>query len=212
MISIQAAQHYYTDHDTAHGFDHVLRVWRLAERIGREEGADLEILQGAALLHDVGRAEQVLTGADHAAVGAARAREILAGQPPEKVERVARCIAEHRFRVESPPSSLEAQVLFDADKLDALGAVGVARAYAAAGEYKQRLWAAVPADYAKRPVHEGQGDLESGEHTPVHEFEFKLVKLRDRLYTAAARRLAEERHAFMVAFFARLADEVQGKR
>jgi uncharacterized protein len=211
MIDPETAQRYYEEHDSAHGFDHVLRVWRLARRIGREEGADMQILQAAVLLHDVGRAEQMRTGACHAAVGARRAREILEGHPRERVERVAQAIAEHRFRGSRGPSSLEARVLYDADKLDAIGAIGVARAYAIAGATGQHLWASVSPEYANRPPTEGEGDLVSGMHTPVHEFRFKLIKLKERMFTSAGQTLAEERHRYMLGFFERLEGEVAGE-
>jgi uncharacterized protein len=146
MISIEEARQYYQGHESSHDFDHVLRVLALAERIARAEGGDLEVVRAAALLHDIGRAEEEATGGDHAAIGAARAREILAGHPPEKVEAVAAAIASHRFRSGPPPATPEARALFDADKLDAMGAIGVARAFARAGAHGQRLW--VPPDVA----------------------------------------------------------------
>jgi uncharacterized protein len=213
VISVQDAERYYTESDTAHGFDHVLRVWRLAMRIGTEEGADLEVLQAAALLHDIGRPTEEATGICHAEVGAAMAREILAARsvPAERIEAVACAIAEHRYRGTQAPQSLEARVLFDADKLDAIGAIGVARAFAVAGAQRQHLWAEVAEDVAARPPEEGRNDLTSGEHTPVHEFRFKLARLRDRMLTPAGRRLAEERHRTMVAFFDRLEREVAGE-
>lgn len=212
MISVEEAAGYYTENDAAHGFDHVLRVWRLAMRIGKEEGANLEVLQAAALLHDVGRPTERATGACHAEVSAAMAREILGARsvPAERIEAVADAIAQHRFRGTRTPESLEARVLFDADKLDAIGAIGVARAYAIAGAQGQRLWSEVPEDVASRRPEEGRNDLRNGEHTPAHEFRFKLARVRDRLFTQAGRRLAEERHQYMVAFFERLEREVAG--
>ena len=211
MIDVDAARAHYQGHDSAHGYDHVLRVWRLARRIGRAEGADMEVLQAAVLLHDVGRAEQLSTGECHAAIGARRAREILSGQPADQVERVAQAIQEHRFRGGAGPSTLVAQVLYDADKLDAIGAIGVARAYAIAGAMGQRLWARVSPAYANRPPTDGEGDLGSDEHTPMHEFVFNLVKLQSRLYTATGRKIAASRHCTMVAFFERLEAEVSGE-
>ena len=206
MITIEKARRFYEGADAAHGFDHVLRVLTLAERIGEAEGADMEIVRVAALLHDVARAETANTGRCHAQAGAERAREILRGGPTERVEAVAHAIATHRFRRGPAPETLEAQVLFDADKLDAIGAVGVARAYAIGGRRNSRLWADVPADYT-------EGDLASAcEHTPAHEFVFKLSKLKDQMHTATGKAIAEERHAYMVAFFERLAQEVLGQR
>ena len=206
MITVESARRFYDGADAAHDFDHVLRVLVLAERIGLAEGADMEVVRAAALLHDVARAETAGTGRCHAQVGAARAREILRGHPPERVEAVARAIESHRFRSGPAPATLEAKVLFDADKLDAIGAVGIARAYTVGGQRDARLWADVPPDYA-------EGDLSSDrEHTAAHEFAFKLSKLKDLIYTATGQAIAEERHAYMTAFFQRLGQEVQGER
>jgi uncharacterized protein len=199
MITIQEARQHYVGADAAHDFDHVLRVLALAERLARSEGADLEIVRAAALLHDMARGQ----GADHAQAGADLARRLLAGQPTERVEAVAHAIAAHRFRTGPPPQTLEAEVLHDADKLDAIGAIGVARAFARGGHEGQRLWAEVPPGYQ-------EATAAAGEHTPVHEYHVKLSKIRDRLLTESARRLAKERHDFMVAFFEQLEREVLG--
>ena len=205
MITTEEARRLYPKNDAAHGFDHVLRVLALAEKIGQAEGADMEIVRAAALLHDVARPEEESSGACHAQAGAQRAREILQGHPPEKVEAVAHAIAAHRFREKSIPQTLEAQVLYDADKLDAMGAIGVARAYAISGQARQRLWGPVPADYRG----EAQG---TPEHTAVHEFVFKLSRLKRTLFTPTAKAIAAERHRYMVEFFARLEREVKGER
>jgi len=206
MIAVNEARRFYESADAAHDFDHVLRVLALAERIAEAEGADLGIVRAAALLHDVARAETAGTGECHARAGAERARQILCDQPPARVEAVAHAIAAHRFRRGPSPATLEAKVLFDADKLDAIGAIGIARAYAVGGQRDSRLWAEVPLGYS-------EGDLASDrEHTAVHEFVFKLSKLQDRMYTATGKAIAEERHAYMVAFFQRLGQEVRGER
>jgi uncharacterized protein len=204
MITVEEARRLYPENDAAHDFDHVLRVLALAERIGQAEGADQEIVRAAALLHDVTRAEEKGTGACHARAGAQRAREILQGHPPEKVEAVAQAIAPHRFREKSTPQTLEAQILYDADKLDAIGAIGVARAYVVSGQMGQHLWGPVPADYQG----EAQG---TPEHTAVHEFVFKLSRLKETLFTPTAKAIAEERHRYMVEFFAQLEREVKGE-
>jgi len=209
MITVTQARRHYDGADTVHDFDHVLRVLRLAERIGQAESADMAIVCAAALLHDVGRAHAEAQGLDHAAFAAGRAREILAAHPQEAVEAVANAIAAHRFRTAPAPETLEARVLFDADKLDAIGAVGVARAFAYGGAHDQRLWAPIASvDETRWQVAGDDPDT----HTPVHEFVVKLSHLRERLYTPAGRAIAEERHAYMVGFFERLEDEAQGKR
>ena len=94
MITIVEARLYYEGADAVHDFDHVLRVLALAERIGQAEGADLEVVRAAALLHDGGREQAETDGLDHAAFAADRAREILARWPSEKVEAVAHAIAD----------------------------------------------------------------------------------------------------------------------
>lgn len=198
-ISIENAQRLYEKNDSAHAFDHVLRVYRLAERIGRAEGANLRILLTAALLHDIAHAEP-----DHHLRGAERARELLAGEPADFVDAVAHCIEAHRFRKGPEPQTLEARILQDADKLDAIGAIGVARAFAHAGHFNEPLWA--PLDVVKA------SPLDGPDHTPVHEYWHKLRHLADRLHTPTARAIARERHAFMEAFFRRLDEECRGLR
>jgi uncharacterized protein len=209
MITIKEARQHYENHDAVHDFDHVLRVLALAERIGQVEGADAEIVRTAVLLHDVGRAWASAEGIDHAAVGADQAREILAGQPSTKVEAVVHAIAAHRFRTSPEPETLEARVVFDADKLDAIGAIGVARVFAYGGAHGQRLWAPIEEVDAARWQAEGD---DHEKHTPVHEFVVKLSKLKGQLFTEAGRAIAKERHAYMTAFYARLEAEVRGKR
>ncbi len=198
-ITIEEARRLYGENDTAHAFDHVLRVYRLAERIGRVEGADMRVLLTAALLHDIARDDP-----DHHLRGAARARAILAGHPPDFVDAVAHCIEAHRFRKGPEPRTLEARILQDADKLDAIGAIGVARAFAHAGHYNEPLWA--PLDEVMHST------LDGPTHTPVHEYWHKLRHLADQLHTPTARAIARERHAFMEIFFRRLDQECRGER
>ncbi|MDY6876972.1 MAG: HD domain-containing protein [Chloroflexota bacterium] len=209
MITIEEARRYYEGADVVHDFDHVLRVLALAERIGRAEKADLEVVRTAALLHDVGRERAETAGLDHAAHAAGQAREILAGRSPAKVEAVAHAIAAHRFRTGPQPATLEAQVLFDADKLDVIGAIGVARAFAYAGAHNQRLWFPVENVDVDRWTEKGD---DPRNHTPVHEFIVKLSRVKERLFTPTGRAVAEQRHAYMVAFFERFDAEVRGEQ
>jgi uncharacterized protein len=210
MISLEEARALYEGADPIHDFSHVLRVLTLAERLAQEEGADLGIVRTATLLHDITRA--VDTGfaleadhsQDHAILAAREARRILADQPHEFVEAVAHAIEAHRFRNTIEPQTIEAKVLFDADKLDSIGAIGIARAFSYGGHLGQPLWGDVPSDY--------EPGLNESQHTAHHEFHVKLKHVKERLYTASGRRIAEDRHRFMVEFFERLAAEVQGRR
>ena len=203
MITVEKAREYYEGADAIHDFDHVQRVLTTAERLAREENADWEIVRTATLLHDVARGHGDRMAEDHARAGAEIARQLLSGHPAEKVEAVAHAVAAHRFRAGPAPQTIEAKVLHDADKLDAIGAIGVARAFAFGGFEGQRLWADVPPGYQ-------ESQATRLEHTPVHEFHMKLSKIKDRLLTPSARRLAEERHTFMVAYFEQLDREVRG--
>jgi uncharacterized protein len=209
MPAIETARAWYPAEDPVHGFDHILRVYRLAERLAAAEGADLEIVRAAVLLHDA--APPPLPGADpetrenHHHTSAAFARQVLAaeGWPEDRIQAVEHSIRAHRFRDPSTaPQTLEARVLFDADKLDAIGATGVARAVAYAALDGQPAYSPPSAEFIKT------GQKAPGEaHSAYHEYLFKLSKLADRLHTPAARRIAAGRCQFMAAFFERLAAE-----
>ncbi len=206
MITIDFARALYDDRDPVHDFDHVLRVLVLARRIGPAEGADMGIVETAVLLHDIQRAEEHDHEVDHAVAAAHYARDILSrlDPPPDAgfIDAVAHAIAAHRFRNTITPETLEAKVVFDADKLDAIGAIGVARAYAYSGMIRRKLWGEVPPGYA--------GD--SPDHTAHHEFVYKLARIQDQMQTETGRALARERHAYMAEFFTRLEQEIRGER
>lgn len=195
--------------DPAHDFDHVQRVTHLAVRIAAAERADLEVVRLAALLHDV----PVPAGCtdarqSHHLAAAEFARELLAGRglAPDRIANVVHCIAAHRFRDRTiVPATLEAKCLYDADKLDSIGAIGIARAFAFAGAHGSRLWRepwpSAPGDDAK-PA--------GPNYTPVHEFVYKLSRIAGTLHTATAQTMAAERHRYMCAFFDRLDAEMLG--
>jgi uncharacterized protein len=210
VLSIEEARALYGDADSVHDFDHILRVLALAERIAKVEGANPHIVRTAVLLHDWGRAEAQSAGRNHADVAGEQAERFLAsrGVPPAQIAAVVHAIVAHRFRADPMPQTLEAKALFDADKLDAIGAIGVARAFAYGGGHNQRMWA--PRDAVDVEHWERHGD-DPSEHTAVHEFLVKLARIRERLYTAEGRRIAENRHHYMAAFFDRLDAEVRGE-
>jgi uncharacterized protein len=207
IIAIDEAKTYYSTAESAHDFDHVLRVLAMAERLALAEGADLEIVRAATLLHDIARADEDMTGGDHAQMAAERARAIVLahGATAAQAAAIAHAITSHRFRGSTSPQTLEAKILFDADKLDSIGAIGVARAYQVSGALNQRMWSEVsPGAMATR-------DQRNSDHSAYAEFVVKLSKVRERLFTASARKIAEERHAYMANFFARLEQEIKGE-
>ncbi len=210
-ITPEFARTLYENADAAHAFDHVLRVTRLAVHIAQAEGADVEIVRVAALLHDVSEGRR-----EHHLASARMARELLAQAPSDFVDAVAHAIESHRFSQPPDPVTLEAQCLHDADKLDAIGAVGVARVFAFAGAHGNRLWTHPlseldqrigPDRDAYRRAHGGSQD-----YTPSHELLCKLAGLAENMYTATAHQIARERHDFMLAFFQRLDEEALGLR
>lgn len=201
------AKKHFSGAKYSHDWEHTLRVYKLCMHIGRIEGADLEVLAIAAYLHDVGRAYQdrLKGSVCHAEKGAEIARDILKNYPlPEdKKENIIHCIQSHRFRNSHHPHTLEAKVLFDADKLDAIGAVGIARAYLFAGEVGALLHNPDTDPAVVKPY--------SKDDTGHREYKVKLSHIKDRMLTNEGRHMAQERHAFMEAFFERFLKEHEGQ-
>ncbi|CAI8996636.1 HD domain-containing protein [Brevibacillus sp. IT-7CA2] len=194
---VAEAQKRFDGQDPAHDWQHNLRVMAMCERIGREEGADMEVLRLAALLHDIGRAEERQTGECHAEISARLAGEWLSERSMTEafISRVQSAILAHRFRKDRPPHTLEEKVLFDADKLDSIGAIGVARVFAYTGVIGQPI----------------QSD-DPNQHTPYKEYTWKLQRIKDKLFTKTAQKIAEDRHQFMTTFFEQWEWEVTGNR
>ncbi len=172
----------------SHGFDHTARVTRLCRTIGIREGADMAILIPAALFHDIARPLEEETGIPHEEQGGEMAEAYLRsiGYPGDMIYPITHAIRAHRYSSGIAPETLEAEILSDADKLDAMGAVGIARTFMQAGE-------------------DGTGIVGAVAH-----FHEKLLKLKDRMYTETATEIAEERHAFLVAFLVELEREEGG--
>lgn len=190
----------------SHGPDHTERVYRMALAIGAKLGARLDILAAAALLHDIGRRHETAGRGSicHARKGAEMAAATLAdlGFSAEDTEAIVHCIRSHRFRGGETPLTLEAEILFDADKLDSIGAVGIGRAFLFAGQIGARLHDA-EIDHAHTHPY-------SAEDTAYREFRVKLSRVRDQMRTGPGRKLAEQRHAFMEIFFDELNREIYG--
>lgn len=201
------AQQLYMMGDAAHDFDHVLRVAHLAVQIARAEGADEEVVLLAAFLHDIPSTLHTAVRASHHLAAAEFARNYLTMQDmaPAAVENVVHCIEAHRFRDQAiQPQTLEAQCLYDADKLDSIGAIGVARTFAYAGNAGARLWTVPVADVP--PV---AAQPSGADYTPVHEYVYKLGRLLTTLHTPTAQRLGAQRHQFMATFYEQLDAEMR---
>ena len=206
MPTLEEARTWYQQPDASHGFSHIERVYHLAEQLAAAEGADLEIVRAAALLHDArGSAPGTQGRIGHHLRSAGFASQVLKseGWPPDRIAAVQHCIRAHRFRSGSDvPVSPEARVLFDADKLDVLGAFGVARTIAYAAVAGEPIHAEPSRSFLQ------SGEKEPGEpHSAYHEYLLKLRKIKDTLFTSTAQALAVQRHDFMVNFFHQLAFE-----
>ncbi|MCQ6560007.1 HD domain-containing protein [Paenibacillus mendelii] len=195
------------EHDrTGHDWWHVHRVVKLAERMAPEEGADVFICILAALLHDV--ADEKLNESKE--LGLRKVGEWLATQPleVEEVEHVMEIISTMSFNAGSNPPmrTLEGRVVQDADRLDAIGAIAIARTFVYAG------WKGDPIhDPELQPRHAMTPDeYRHGKSSAINHFHEKLLKLKDRINTASARRIAEERHRYMEQYVERFYQEWEG--
>jgi len=192
-----------------HDWSHVERTYKLCVKIGSREKADLLVLKAAALLHDIARMDEDLSSGRicHAERSATMAKKILkeVDFPEMKISQVIHCIESHRFRGRRKPRTLEAKILSDADKLDAIGAIGIARAYSYGGEHGYRLYGKTPKNYRLQRFKDPRV------HNPVIEYRQKLRKIKDRLLTKTGREIAKGRHRFLTMFFKRLFEEIDGK-
>jgi uncharacterized protein len=167
----------------SHGFEHVVRVAQHAKNIAQEyDAVNLRVLIYAAFLHDIGRKEQTEDSRlDHAEVGANKAHIFLSqlNMEPEIIQQIEEAIRTHRYRVQRAPESLEARILYDADKLDAIGVIGAFRAIAYAIEHGEPIF--MPFEKA----------LEQGVHSANVEYEIKLRKIPEALLTETAFKMAK---------------------
>ncbi len=170
----------------SHALDHAERVTRLCETIGAREHADMRILLPAAFLHDIGRPAEKERGIPHEAEGARISEQFLRSIQYDEnlITPIIDAVRTHRYRSNEMPVSLEARILSDADRLDAMGAVGIARTFMQAAEH-------------------GGTISDATDH-----FHDKLLKLKDSMHTETARGIARERHEFLAGFLRTLEREM----
>ena len=191
---------------SGHDWFHTLRVFKTATRIAEAEGADLVTVQLAALLHDVDdRKLSPETYADKA-----NARSFLSANNVDesRIDEICRIIGEISFAENCVPSTLEGKCVQDADRLDAIGAVGIARAFAYGGNHNRLMY---HPDIAPNPNMSREEYVKSNSTTVNHFYE-KLFKLTDMMNTDTAKAIAKERDAYMKAFIAEFLDEWEGKK
>ena len=190
----------------AHDFQHILRVYKNAEMISKqEESVDLDIVLAAALLHDLvvypkGSSKTINSADDSAEI----AKKILLeykNYPIEKIEKVADAIRTHSYSKKLVPRSLEGKILQDADRLDAIGAIGIARTFSVGGSENRSLYN--PTD----PFCKSERQLDDMQWTLDH-IKKKLMILKNSMHTKTAKKIAEERTEFMELFLNQLRNEI----
>jgi uncharacterized protein len=190
---------------SGHDWWHIYRVWQTSLYIAARENVDSDIVQLAALLHDIG--DWKFHAGDES-VGPRLAREWLQSLAVDEniIDHVCTIIANLSFKgadVKPAPLSSEGQVVQDADRLDAIGAIGIARAFAYGGAKGREMH-----DPQAAPVlHTSFEQYKASKGTTINHFYEKLLLLKDRLNTATAKALAEHRHAFMLEFLAEFDNE-----
>ena len=191
--------------DPGHDFEHIMRVYRNAEFIGKREGADMEILLAAVLLHDLvvypkGSAKSTKSADDSADM----AEKILLeyGWSGERVEKASYCIRTHSSSKKLVPATLEGKVLQDADRLDALGAIGISRTFSVGGSEKRPFYNPV------EPFSSSGREPDDRQWTLDH-FQTKLMTLKNSMHTQTAKAEAQERTAFMENFLRELKHEIR---
>lgn len=192
--------------DSAHDEEHIYRVANIAMDIAKtEKGVNRDSLLVACLLHDIGRKEQNENPAVcHAQVGAKKAYQFLIQLGVRECEAnfISRCIKTHRYRSTCPPETIEEKILFDADTLDATGAMGIARSIA----YQGRAGIPLYKTDSNGDVIEGEMDDEG---SFFREFHFKLKKIYDGIYTTRGKEIAKERKEAAFSFYEALYREVK---
>jgi uncharacterized protein len=211
-IEAEAKKH-FKKASGCHDWTHTERVRNLALKIGRKEKADLGILELAAFLHDICKCEELKHKGKfcHAERGAKVARKILKkyGVDEETINAVSHCIIAHRTRNDYMPETIEAKILHDADKLDAVGAIGIVRNFMVATLIK------TPVLYTgkeKKLARSGACRDYTEDDTAILEYEIKLKHIKDRLFTKEARRIGRVRHEFMEMFLKRFWEEARAEK
>ena len=193
---------------SGHDWWHIFRVWTLAKKIAVEEKAQVEIVELGALLHDI--ADWKFHNGDDS-IGPAIAREFLNNQnvEPNVSDSVFEIISTVSYKgagVATPMKTLEGKIVQDADRLDAIGALGIARTFAYGG-YKNRL---IYHPDEKPVLHKSYEDYKKNEGHTINHFYEKLLLLKERMNTNTGKRIAEGRHKFMQSFLDQFYKEWDG--
>jgi len=207
----EIAKEFFVGASGCHDWSHVERVYNLCLKIAKTEKADINIVKLSAYLHDVGRREEMQSKGKicHAEKGVELAGKILEKYNLDKeiIENIKHCILSHRYRNNYKPTTIEAKILFDADKLDSIGAVGIGRDFLFAGSSGSNC---LYTGNEKKLLKRAREFSYTKEDSALLEYYFKLRKVKSKILTKTGKKIAEERHNYMVDFFKRFELEIKG--
>lgn len=205
--AIEFVREQFRDDFSGHDYYHTERVYRLALQIAQAEGGDLFVVSLAALLHDVD--DRKLSPETHATKGKAVAFMRSHDLPEDIIQAVVEIIKHLSFAGDGAdvPDTLEGQIVQDADRLDAIGAIGIARAFAYGGSHHRPMH---DPDEAPR-LSMTREEYAAGRSTSINHFYEKLLRLKDRMNTAEGKRMAQERHRFMEQYLEKFFAEWDGQ-
>lgn len=196
---------------SGHDWWHILRVWEIAKRIGKEEKADLFIVELGALLHDI--ADWKFQEGNDETVGAMLAKEWLESLnvEPAIISHVTSIVKSSSFKgagVKDNLDTLEGKIVQDADRLDAIGAIGIARCFAYGGSKGRQIY-----DPEVKPeMHQSFEQYKKNLSSSINHFYEKLLLLKDRMNTKTGKKLANDRHTYMEGYLKEFFAEWEGKK
>jgi uncharacterized protein len=214
----EIADSYYSKNDWAHGKSHIERVLKTATKIGKRERANLDVIELATILHDIFENKEAHSGHEgfrHEIEGSKEARKLLTtlGVTDTTIEAVCHCIEAHRKRTgRIEPQTIEAKCLFDADKLDCIGAIGIIRSAFVSFDHQQEFYREIEDldAYKLKNIRPDGTIRDYSQHSSNLEYELSLKTVANRMYTETGKRLARERADFMNEFYAKIGKEVKG--
>lgn len=197
------------DAEGGHDWWHIYRVWQAAKQIAKGEQADMLVVELGALLHDI--ADSKFNGGDET-IGPAKAKAFLESQEvdADTIEHVVQIIANISFKggkEQQQFKSLELDIVQDADRLDAIGAIGIARAFNYGGFKNRPLYNPI----TPPNLHKTKEQYKHNNDPTINHFYEKLLLLKDRMNTQTGKQLAQERHQFMEQYLAQFYKEWEGE-
>jgi uncharacterized protein len=207
----EKSRQFFVGASGCHDWSHVERVYNLALKIAGKEKADIGVIKLASYLHDIGRKEEMQSRGkiDHAEKGVELAEKILEEYNLDEnvKENILHCVLSHRYRNSHVPKTIEAKILFDADKIDSIGAIGIGRDFLFAGSSGSNC---LYTGNEKKLAKNAREYSYTKEDSALLEYYFKLVRVKSKILTKTGKEIAKGRHEFMVNFFKKFEAEIKG--